>query len=512
MSTIVQRMYDNILMTSTFAERTHGSFIRHQRAIAEAALATTSDDVARHAETAQRAHKLFLDDLDVVGMRAANRDAEQIVAEIKALYAQREPAYRSALEQAQRRSGGAPAALAGQEADAVIEEKLEALTDLANGAGFEFRTASAAIASRALAITGGTVAAAVVVSLIVAVLVSRGIVRSVRAVSDQLRSLAEGEADLTRRIETKSSDEIGELAHWSNTFIATLHRLIVQVRATSGELAAASAQVSHGAEALSTAAQEQASSIEETATSLEQMSASVQQNADHAGSASRLAGEAEANATRGGQEAVEAVAAMTALTKASRSIADIITTIDEIAFQTNLLALNAAVEAARAGQEGRGFAVVAAEVRTLAQRSAVASGEIRKLIADSLASVDSGSALVQRTGETLSAIVASTKHVAEVVAVIASTSREQAAGVNQVSQGVAQIDRVSQAGAAQTEEFTVTAESLATQARQLEALVGRFKLGDDVVAAPVAPHAGSVPPRSLCRRRDGALVETAASV
>jgi methyl-accepting chemotaxis protein len=162
----------------------------------------------------------------------------------------------------------------------------------------------------------------------------------------------------------------------------------------------------------------------------------------------------------------------------SKRIADIILTVDEIAFQTNLLALNAAVEAARAGEQGRGFAVVAGEVRSLAQRSAVAAKEIKALIQDSVRKVDAGTGLVKSSGETLEEIVASVKRVTDIVSEIAAASSEQATGISQVSQAMAQMDKVTQSNTAQTEELSATAQTLSEQAVRMEELVQRFRLGD----------------------------------
>ncbi len=164
------------------------------------------------------------------------------------------------------------------------------------------------------------------------------------------------------------------------------------------------------------------------------------------------------------------------INQSSKKIADIITTIDEIAFQTNLLALNAAVEAARAGEQGRGFAVVAAEVRNLAQRSASAAKEIKTLIQDSVRKVENGTELVNKSGQTLTEIVNAVKRVTDIVSEIAAASKEQLAGIEQVNKAVAQMDRVTQANAAQTEEMSGTASALLTHSIQLNELVSRFRL------------------------------------
>jgi methyl-accepting chemotaxis protein len=169
---------------------------------------------------------------------------------------------------------------------------------------------------------------------------------------------------------------------------------------------------------------------------------------------------------------------MEGITTASRRIGDIITTIDEIALQTNLLALNAAVEAARAGEQGRGFAVVASEVGNLAQRSASAAKEVKTLIRDSLERIDTGHTLVGESGRALSDIIVAVKQVTEIVAQIASGSREQSLGVEQVNQAIAQMDQVTQASAGQTDDLAHTAAQLAASASHLTGLLSRFQLRD----------------------------------
>ena len=135
--------------------------------------------------------------------------------------------------------------------------------------------------------------------------------------------------------------------------------------------------------------------------SLEQISGGVQHNASGASTANQLAQQVAHVAEQGGQVVAQVVSTMDEIQSASRRIADIIGTIDGIAFQTNILALNAAVEAARAGEQGRGFAVVAGEVRSLAQRSANAAREIKGLIGNSVDRVSAGSELVQQAGSTM---------------------------------------------------------------------------------------------------------------
>jgi methyl-accepting chemotaxis protein len=331
--------------------------------------------------------------------------------------------------------------------------------------------------------TMGVVAlVAVVTGIALSMLISRSITAALKRVVEflqDLQDLAEGQGDLTKRLEVKTRDELGELSEWVNTFMEKLHDIISQAKGAASQVAAATQQLSAASEQLSSGAQEQASSLEETAASLEEITGTVKQNADNAREANQLAVGSRDVAEKGGQVVVEAVRSMTEINRSSKKIADIITTIDEIAFQTNLLALNAAVEAARAGEQGRGFAVVASEVRNLAQRSATAAKEIKGLIQDSVAKVEAGSELVNKSGETLNEIVSSVKRVTDIIAEIAAASQEQSTGIDQVNVAVTQLDQVTQSNAAQTEELSSTAQSLAAQAQQLQALVGGFKVESD---------------------------------
>jgi methyl-accepting chemotaxis protein len=172
----------------------------------------------------------------------------------------------------------------------------------------------------------------------------------------------------------------------------------------------------------------------------------------------------------------EVVQTMRGIQESSRRIADIIGTIDGIAFQTNILALNAAVEAARAGEQGRGFAVVASEVRSLAQRSAEAAREIKQLIQASVERVESGTAKADRAGEAMQQIVEAIRRVTDIVREISVASREQSGGVSQMGQAVTQMDQGTQQNAALVEESAAAAERLKQQAQQLADSVARFRV------------------------------------
>ncbi len=200
----------------------------------------------------------------------------------------------------------------------------------------------------------------------------------------------------------------------------------------------------------------------------------------------------------------QVVQTMGAIHQSSSKIADIIGVIDGIAFQTNILALNAAVEAARAGEQGRGFAVVATEVRSLAQRSAAAAKEIKGLISDSVAKVQSGTKLVDQAGRTMEEIVASIARVARIMTDIAEASREQSSGIEQVGNAITQMDEVTQQNAALVEQAAAAAESLEEQANALMQSVSVFQLENDRQPSEAA-SAGAIPPRRSNSRPAPAL-------
>ncbi len=310
------------------------------------------------------------------------------------------------------------------------------------------------------------------------VTISRAIATPLAKASEVLGRVASG--DMTAHLDLESADEIGQMALALNKSVEGMRSTLQGVQDVSNDVTTAAAELAAAAEQISHGAQEQAASLEKTAANLEEVTATVKQSADNSHHASQVANGAGEAAQRGGTVVEAAVMAMAAITTSSKKIADIITTIDEIAFQTNLLALNAAVEAARAGDQGRGFGVVATEVRSLAKRTGSAAKEIRGLIADALGKVEVGTAQVNNSGETLRDIVKAVQRVTDMIGEIAAASREQNTSVAQVNVAVTEVDQVTQANAAQTEELSATAESLLEKAAHLKDLVSAFQLGGPV--------------------------------
>ncbi|BAL96999.1 methyl-accepting chemotaxis protein [Rubrivivax gelatinosus] len=304
--------------------------------------------------------------------------------------------------------------------------------------------------------------------------VGRSVVRPLKAAVAVAETVAEG--DLRSHIDTQGSDETAQLLKALQRMNDNLADLIGNVRSGCESIAAGSSQIAGGTADLSRRTESQASSLQQTAASMEELASTVAQNAATAQQASQAAATAGSTASRGGEAVARAVSTMEEVAASSRRIADIIGTIDGIAFQTNILALNAAVEAARAGEQGRGFAVVAGEVRSLAQRCAQAAREIKSLIGASVETVDSGVRLVGEAGGTMQEVVAEVQNVARLMSQISAASAEQNQGIDQVNDAVTDLDRTTQENSALVEESAAATDSLRQQASRLVEVAGRFRL------------------------------------
>jgi methyl-accepting chemotaxis protein len=338
----------------------------------------------------------------------------------------------------------------------------------------------------AAAWTLGTIAAlTVIVTSATARWAQVGVVRPVRHAAMSARRIADG--DLRTDVAVEGRGEISKMLGALSEMTAHLRQLVGEVAVSAHAVAHTSDQIAQGNVDLSQRTEEQASTLQETSSSLEQLTGTVAQNAENARQAAELAQGASDVAGRAGRAVDEVVGTMGEISAASRRIGEIITVIDGIAFQTNILALNAAVEAARAGEQGRGFAVVAGEVRTLAQRSAEASREIKALIGDSVGKVEIGSQRADAAGRTMREVVDAVAKVASLIAEIAAASAEQRAGIVQVNAAVNQMDQVVQRNAALVEESGAATEVMKQQGEGLLRSVSRFQLPDQ----PRAGHGGT---------------------
>ena len=352
------------------------------------------------------------------------------------------------------------------------------------GSGVYIDNVDATIAAAALS-TGLQTLLLMGVLLALGVAVSRSLLQQIGGepvyASNVAARIAAG--DLSTEVKVRPGDTQSML-YALRTMRDGLAGLVHGVRQGSESVATASSEIAQGNQDLSQRTERQASALQQTAASMEQLGTTVKHTADSARQASQLAQAASSVAVQGGEVVAQVVSTMDDINASSKKIADIIGTIDGIAFQTNILALNAAVEAARAGEQGRGFAVVAGEVRSLAQRSAEAAREIKALIGASVDRVESGTRLVADAGSTMNEIVASVQRVTDIIGEISAASAEQSGGLVQINTAVSDLDRMTQQNAALVEEGAAAAESLHEQAGKLGQVVGSFQLGPGSAAAP----------------------------
>ncbi|MBB4952566.1 methyl-accepting chemotaxis protein [Agrobacterium vitis] len=289
----------------------------------------------------------------------------------------------------------------------------------------------------------------------------------------------------TPELEPLKADFNNSVANLAKAF-GTLRHEVMSVEANGHEMRSAASELAGRTE-------QQAASLEQTSAALQQITTTVRSAAERAQEASTLAADAK-NSTEGSAQVVsKAVDAMGRIEQASSEISKIINVIDEIAFQTNLLALNAGVEAARAGEAGKGFAVVAQEVRELAQRSANAAKDIKALITKSGDEVAGGVKLVRETGDALGAISDQVSKINGLIAEIATSSREQTTGLQEINTAVNQMDQFTQKNAAMVEETTAVTHRLAESASAAVNLLAQFKV-------PGGERHASTPPRAPAPR------------
>ncbi len=326
--------------------------------------------------------------------------------------------------------------------------------------------------------------AATCFAVFIAMILALGIAKSITRPMEEAVIVAEAvaEGDLSASVSTDRGDELGRLLRAMRKMSGNLSEMVNGVRQAADGVRNSSHEIAHGNQNLSQRTEVQASALQETAASMQEMTTAVQHSAASARQANQLAADATDAARQGGDVVAQVVTTMQGISQSSARIADIIGTIDEIAFQTNILALNAAVEAARAGEQGRGFAVVASEVRNLANRSATAAKEVRTLIRTSLERVDAGASLVIDAGAAMERIVVQVDRVADLLGEVYSASEAQSSGLLHVNQAVASIEEKTQQNAALVEQSALASESLRLQADALAQTISRFRIAHVEIA------------------------------
>jgi methyl-accepting chemotaxis protein len=269
----------------------------------------------------------------------------------------------------------------------------------------------------------------------------------------------------------------GLAASWVlSRLMKELKGFIAQIRDAGNSVHTASEKMTETSKNASSVSASSAASLQETVASLEELNSMVKINADNAQQASALSQSSLNAAQTGKTEIMSLISTMSDLEKSSKKMEEIINVIDDIAFQTNLLALNAAVEAARAGDQGKGFAVVADAVRTLAQRSAVAAKDISQMIQASVDKISFGNGVATRSGTSLENIVSSVTKVSDLNTEIAGASKEQSAGLGQISTAMHSLDQSTQQNAQASEEINHSSRDMLHQSEELEGLVRKFEV------------------------------------
>jgi len=337
-------------------------------------------------------------------------------------------------------------------------------------------------------------------------LIEKLVVRPLMASVDMLRDIAEGEGDLTKRLQVHSQDELGELGCWFNCFIEKLQSIIQQVESNTEQLSSASEELSSSAIEIARSATGQKDEARQVATAMHEMSVTVAQVGENSGRASENARAAAELANSGGRVVDDTIALIRAVADSTRGtvkqveklgassqhIGTIVGVIDDIADQTNLLALNAAIEAARAGEQGRGFAVVADEVRKLAERTSKATKEIAEMIRTiqdetscaveairlGTSKVDCGVEAAGRAGQALREIIQSSQEMQDVVAHIAGASVEQATASSDINNSMEQAAQMVEQSAMAANESAKACEDLNRLACNLQQIVSKFKTSD----------------------------------
>jgi methyl-accepting chemotaxis protein len=324
------------------------------------------------------------------------------------------------------------------------------------------------------------------------VLVVRSIAKPIEAAVTRVRDIAEGDGDLTQRLNADSKDEIGYLSGWLNTFIGNIEKIVSNLHKTSSKLTSSSSvlnetsqnlssnseQVSQQSSVIAASATQMNQNLQVLTSAVEEMSISVSEVARKATEAAKVAN--DANST-----AVETNSIVKELGTNAKDIGKVIDTISTIAAQTNLLALNAAIEAAGAGEAGKGFAVVASEVKELARQTSESSEEIKTKIATIQASTERTIMAIEKIASVISKVNDISTAIASAVEEQSITSKEIASNITQISTASGEVTRningissSARSGADDAGRTSRLSTELKAAAEGVSEIVGKFRVSE----------------------------------
>ncbi len=296
----------------------------------------------------------------------------------------------------------------------------------------------------------------------------------IRDISDKLGQMSRG--DMRVKVDMEYIGDFAAIRKSMENIASTLNQALLSINTAAEQVSTGASQVASGAQALATGSTEQASSIEQLNASIAKIAGQAGENSASVKGATQHVEQAVLHVRDGSGQMVKLTEAMSNIGSASSQIANITKVIEDIAFQTNILALNAAIEAARAGNAGKGFAVVADEVRNLAAKSAEAAKQTAELIQHSTKTVEEGTQIAAQSAQILKLVEEKANLVNASIIMIDNASADQAAAIEQIKQGLAQVSSVVQNNAATAEENSATSEEMSAQAAALQDEVGKFEL------------------------------------
>ncbi|WP_260295709.1 HAMP domain-containing methyl-accepting chemotaxis protein [Sedimenticola hydrogenitrophicus] len=398
-----------------------------------------------------------------------------------------------------------------------IDNKLNALESLQSSAIAETNTTLVDETNQTTLTVSLLMGIGLVIGLFMAWLISRAICRPLGEVVEALDDIAHGEGDLTRRLESRTQDEIGHLALAFNTFIDKIQALVQHTASATGQVISAVAETTESTRNISRMVLAQEQETQQVATAIHEMSATISEVASNAASASEATRSATQEAAAGHKTVEETARSIQSLhreitnaanvigqvEKNSEGIGSVLDVIKGIAEQTNLLALNAAIEAARAGEQGRGFAVVADEVRNLATRTQESAGEIEEMIRNlqhnthqAVKAMENGCATAEENVQqansaraSLEAINAAIETINAMNRQIAVASEQQSSVSEEINRSIITISQESKSAASLSQQSMNTTAHLGQLATELQQVVRQFKITSDESVASLQPTA-----------------------